>query len=229
MLFFGNGTLKYPNLMKILQCFHIVFPRFENKFGEKSTITVLELLPEKIARVATMVGCKSGNLPFTYLGLPIGAKRKDSVNRGHLTLANRTGQFRPSCVKHCAYFKVVVDSEQKRQHREGRVVALHGPFGSIGRETRNSTQKGLGDRSRAFKVLWKIAIMPGGFLLQREIHGNVISRSWKDIWVGNCTLADRFPRITALDIAYRGRKMVSGFAVAGEERFDMVVSRRGSL
>ncbi|RVX16130.1 hypothetical protein CK203_014543 [Vitis vinifera] len=127
---------------------------------------------EEVDRAAAVFGCKVGNLPTNYLGLPLGASHK-------------------SCR--------VWDGESETQigkNSKGVLVGRYGgkkedPLGEMGggwttREVRESYGTGL----------WK-DIRKGWeeFFLRTRIHiGNGgQTRFWWDMWVGDSKLKDLFP------------------------------------
>ncbi|KAJ9564765.1 hypothetical protein OSB04_000731 [Centaurea solstitialis] len=72
-IFFGKWCLRnLKNLLKILECFRLISGLQINL--RKSKIYGVGVVDEEVQGWARGVGCEGGNLPFTYLGLPVGAR-----------------------------------------------------------------------------------------------------------------------------------------------------------
>ncbi|KAJ9548768.1 hypothetical protein OSB04_021311 [Centaurea solstitialis] len=75
VVFFGEwGSENIVNLIKLLKCFHDVSGLKINI--NKCNIFGIGVPDEEVLGWARVVGCGSGSLPFTYLGLPVGASMK---------------------------------------------------------------------------------------------------------------------------------------------------------
>ncbi|KAJ9543996.1 LOW QUALITY PROTEIN: hypothetical protein OSB04_023703 [Centaurea solstitialis] len=87
------------------------------------------------------------------------------------------------------------DLERKRKHRGrtwwSRYMELL---------TRNSTREGTWGKIAGIQSALENSNLCLDGLLQRRFEGGRNIMFWKDTWVGNCTLADRFRRIAALDV-----------------------------
>ncbi|KAJ9564272.1 hypothetical protein OSB04_000238 [Centaurea solstitialis] len=74
-IFFGKwskGNLK--NLLKILECFRLVSGLKINL--RKSKLFGVGIVESEVRSWANEIGCEGGSLPFTYLGLPVGASMR---------------------------------------------------------------------------------------------------------------------------------------------------------
>ncbi|XP_071708379.1 uncharacterized protein [Rutidosis leptorrhynchoides] len=70
-IFIGEWSrLNICNLMKLLECFEKVLGLKVNY--HKSSISGMGVIKEEVERMAKRVNCKIGELPFNYLGIPIG-------------------------------------------------------------------------------------------------------------------------------------------------------------
>lgn len=75
VVFFGKWSLgNLKNLLKILSCFQLL-SGLKINVG-KSKIFGLGVREEEVQAWARCVGCGWGVLPFTYLGLPVGASMR---------------------------------------------------------------------------------------------------------------------------------------------------------
>ncbi|KAJ9561074.1 hypothetical protein OSB04_006234 [Centaurea solstitialis] len=70
IIFFGEWELgNFLNLLKILECFHLVSGLKINL--QKSKLFGVGVKLDEVQNWASRLGCGSGNLPFVYLGLPV--------------------------------------------------------------------------------------------------------------------------------------------------------------
>lgn len=68
-LIFGDAKVEQVSHMSL------ILTVFEAASGRKSQLFTVNIVPN-IQRLAGSLGCELGNLPTTYLGLPLGAKNK---------------------------------------------------------------------------------------------------------------------------------------------------------
>ncbi|XP_076945693.1 uncharacterized protein LOC143616874 [Bidens hawaiensis] len=64
----------FLNLCRILRIFSLILGLWVNL--SKSSVLGIEVEDQEVARMAALFNCKLGSLPFTYLGLPVGANMK---------------------------------------------------------------------------------------------------------------------------------------------------------
>ena len=77
--FIGEWSdLNLVNLNRILRCFHVASGLKVNL--NKSRVFGAGVEEHEISEMAGILGCDVGKLPFTYLGLPIGANMRLSKN-----------------------------------------------------------------------------------------------------------------------------------------------------
>ncbi|KAJ9535792.1 hypothetical protein OSB04_un001049 [Centaurea solstitialis] len=75
VVFFGKwNTANFRNLLKILECFQKLSGLKINV--RKSKLYGLGVAEEEVRSWASSAGCGFGNIPFMYLGLPVGASMK---------------------------------------------------------------------------------------------------------------------------------------------------------
>ncbi|KAJ9558233.1 hypothetical protein OSB04_012847 [Centaurea solstitialis] len=75
VIFFGEwGAENIVNLVKLLKCFHAVSGLKVNI--DKCSIFGVGVPEVEVVDWAKVIGCSSGLLPFTYLGLPVGVSMK---------------------------------------------------------------------------------------------------------------------------------------------------------
>lgn len=60
------------NLVSILRCFHLAYGLKVN--FNKSKLLGIGINSEEVSVMARRMNCKDDSLPFSYLGLPVGAK-----------------------------------------------------------------------------------------------------------------------------------------------------------
>ncbi|KAJ9558860.1 LOW QUALITY PROTEIN: hypothetical protein OSB04_013474 [Centaurea solstitialis] len=78
-IFFAKWSLRnIRNLIKILDCFHAISGLKINM--RKSKIFGLGVQEEEVHSWAMGVGCVGGSLPFSYLGIPVGASMSKKLN-----------------------------------------------------------------------------------------------------------------------------------------------------
>lgn len=74
-LFVGEWSKENIKILaRILRCFHVVYGLKVN--FSKSKVFCVGADPKEVAIWATPIGCKTDELPLTYLGVPVGANMK---------------------------------------------------------------------------------------------------------------------------------------------------------
>ena len=79
-------------------------------------------------------------------------------------------------------------------------MALHGPSGNLGMEARISYRNGTWTTIAGIQSALHNSNLVLDDLFLRNFDGGRNIRFWRDKWVGNCTLEERYPRIAALDM-----------------------------
>ncbi|KAJ9557764.1 hypothetical protein OSB04_012378 [Centaurea solstitialis] len=198
-------------------CFHLASGLRIN--WEKSTLTGIGVPPTDLSYMAAKVGCKGGKLPFIYLGFPIGDNMRkkaswsplfkkfdgriawvdwekvlNSRDKGGLGIGSLRAQNIALLAKWWWRFKTEDDTLWKSV-----IVSIHGSSGQLGTTLSDWTRRG----TWGYIATLQDSVMDSNIhldsLFQRHLEGGRNIRFWLDIWVGNNTLADRFPRLAALD------------------------------
>nr|KAJ0200215.1 hypothetical protein LSAT_V11C600306310 [Lactuca sativa] len=74
VLFVGDCSLSnFKNLSRILKCFHVVSGLNVN--FHKSKVYGIGIENSDVVSCANIMGCEAANLPFVYLGVPVGANK----------------------------------------------------------------------------------------------------------------------------------------------------------
>ncbi|XP_071712584.1 uncharacterized protein [Rutidosis leptorrhynchoides] len=78
-IFFGKWDVNnLRSLMNLLKCFELTSGLKVNY--HKSNLFGVGVEPHEVEDMARLFGCNIGTFPFTYLGLPIGAKMNKEAN-----------------------------------------------------------------------------------------------------------------------------------------------------
>ncbi|KAJ9556808.1 hypothetical protein OSB04_011422 [Centaurea solstitialis] len=266
------------NVLMVLRCFHLASGLRIN--WEKSTLFGVGVSIAEISRLAGRFGCKSGKLPFHYLGFPIGAdmSKKESWDSlykkfesrlsiwkermlsigGRLTLCKAVlgslGVYLFSLYKvpvgvlkdleklrsrffwgfssnqrklvWVSWDKVLTAKEKGgigigslraqnisllakwwwRFKTEGNstwkavIVSIHGDSGQLGEEKMNLRWKGTWGKIATLQCDLNSCNNHLNSLFTRHFENGANIRFWTDIWDGSKSLAERFPRIAALDV-----------------------------
>ncbi|GJQ97241.1 putative RNA-directed DNA polymerase, eukaryota, reverse transcriptase zinc-binding domain protein [Tanacetum coccineum] len=185
-------------LKNIIRVFHIFYLASGLKINiHKSNIYGIGVNDEDVSSMAHNVGCISGDLPFTYLGLPIGSNMNS-----------------------IASWKMVIDRFQSRLSSwkanllsfGGRLTLIKSVLGSLGIyyfSIYRAPQTVLHDLERIrSNFFWVVKVIKafhgqeGGF----DSYGCKFKgcgsriRFWKDIWLGETPLCSRYNRLYRLDI-----------------------------
>ncbi|KAJ9551779.1 LOW QUALITY PROTEIN: hypothetical protein OSB04_015824 [Centaurea solstitialis] len=278
-LFLGEWSKRnLRNILKILQCFYRASGLRVN--WRKSAIHGIGVPSIEINEVANSLGCKVGNLPFTYLGIPIGDRMKKKrawktlfdkfrnklsnwkakilSSGGRLTLCKTVlgslGTYlfslfkAPSGVlkelerlrrkffwgmsdgiKKIPWIRwdVVLNSKAKGgldigslsaqnvamlakwwwrfKNEESalwrRVIcAFHGAFGKLGLASEGNNCRSTWGTIAKLGKEFDSANLDFDSLCRKKLGNGEKTRFWHDRWIGNYTLANKFPRLFALDI-----------------------------
>ncbi|KAJ9557412.1 hypothetical protein OSB04_012026 [Centaurea solstitialis] len=97
-------------------------------------------------------------------------------------------------------------NSQQRFHSEGDalwkkvIVALHGPTGTLGDVRRGSSRAGTWANIANLQKDLNLYNLHLDSLIQRPFNSGVNVNFWQDTWVDSGPLAQKFPRLAALDV-----------------------------
>nr|GEY35989.1 RNA-directed DNA polymerase, eukaryota, reverse transcriptase zinc-binding domain protein [Tanacetum cinerariifolium] len=191
----------------VMESLHVSFQRLVNRVNvHKSSIYGVCVRQADVQHMAENFGCISNNLPFTYLGVKVGAnmmwlnlwsdvvkkvsnklsnwKAKTLSIEGRLTLLKSIWKFLASSSS--LWIKVI-----KSIH--GNSVALNNPYSS---RLKNSTWIGILKAINKLKVK-RVDLM--GFCKIVIGNGNT-TRFWHDIWYGDICFKEKFKRLFNLEL-----------------------------
>ncbi|GJS28095.1 putative RNA-directed DNA polymerase, eukaryota, reverse transcriptase zinc-binding domain protein [Tanacetum coccineum] len=183
------------NLMNVLKCFEEVAGLKINL--NKSKIYSVGVERGELDIMAHFMRCSVGEVPFTYLGLPVG------VNMRRVSAWNEVIE---------RFKSRLCEWKAKAMSFGGRLTLVKSVLGSlplyyfsmfcvpVGVEGR-SRLKGGGVWSDIVRVGKELKNMEGGFLGQfiRVIGDGLSTSFWADKWVGDVKLSERFPRLFHLE------------------------------
>ncbi|GKD51601.1 reverse transcriptase domain, reverse transcriptase zinc-binding domain protein [Tanacetum coccineum] len=205
-IFFGEWNKdNAKSLMCILKCFEEVSGLRVNYY--KSKLYGIGVKDRDLSDMARWMGCGVGEFPFTYLGLPIGERKKLSWVKWESLIASfglgglNIGSLR---AKNLA----LLGKWWWRFKNEGgdlwvRVIkSIHGASGGL-EEYRTDGVEGMGwgvwrDIVRVGRDIEGLGIEFYSSCVGVLGDGNDIG-FWDDIWVDNRRLSDRFSRLYHLD------------------------------
>ncbi|GJT94912.1 hypothetical protein Tco_1090430 [Tanacetum coccineum] len=172
------------NIIRILQFFNLAL---EIKINiSKSHVYGIGVSTIDSENMARDTGCSSGNIPFSYLGLPIGSNMNLLISWNHLI-----DRF---CAKLSAWKAnfLSIDSLWVRV-----IKAIHGDEASFELEGCNSS--GIcSSIISSYSTLHARDIIPSSSLCRKAGDGMSI-RFWKDNWDENVPLCSRYNRLYHLD------------------------------
>ncbi|KAJ9539609.1 hypothetical protein OSB04_026115 [Centaurea solstitialis] len=202
-IFFVKWSLRnLRNLIKILDCFHAISGLKINM--RKSKIYGVGVQEAEVEDWARGVGCVGGALPFSYLGLPVGAvmSRKSYWRPVIEKVKSRLVSWKARMISfggRLTLVKSVLDGGSFW----GRIIrSIYGDEGGLG--LRESEIRGGGCS------VWKNIVRVGGLLdgmglefsnsFRKIVGDGSETRFWKDRWLGDRPLEVDFPRISRLEV-----------------------------
>ncbi|GKB69914.1 putative RNA-directed DNA polymerase [Tanacetum coccineum] len=211
-IYFGEWDKENAkNLMCILKCFERVSGLKVNL--NKSRLYGVGVNSDEVVNMARWMQCSVGDFPFTYLGLPIGeCMRRESAWRVVVE------KFRKRLCSLRAKNWALVGKWWWRFRLESGaywVRVIKSIYGINGGLDENGVLRELGG-SGVWRDIVKVSI---GF--SKKV-GNVGDTSfWKDGWIGNVRLCDKFPRLCHLDRCKEARVIDRGEWSEGVWRWEM--------
>ncbi|GKB02780.1 putative RNA-directed DNA polymerase, eukaryota, reverse transcriptase zinc-binding domain protein [Tanacetum coccineum] len=181
----GNGLISdLENIIRVLHVFYLASGLKINI--HKSNIYGIRVNEDEVYNMASNAGCIAGNIPFNYLGLPIGSNMKSITSWKMLIdrFRSRLSTWKASLLSIGGRVKVV--------------KAFHGHEG------------GFDNNGYSFKGTWANIVGSLNFLHSKGIILNnsyrfnagcgTRIRFWNDIWVGEAPLYIRYNRLYRLDL-----------------------------
>nr|XP_043638149.1 uncharacterized protein LOC122609157 [Erigeron canadensis] len=170
----------------------------------KSSMFGIGVPKTEVASVTERMRCKPETLPFSYLGVPIGASMSRIKNWSViLALASKEvgglgiGSLHALNLTWLCFTNGDGELSSNDALWVKVIIAIHG------HECLNSfSQKGRGlwaSICSDFIEVHALHSVPASVIIRRLGNGNSVS-FWRDLWVGNEALSGKFPRLYALEL-----------------------------
>nr|GEV98145.1 putative RNA-directed DNA polymerase, eukaryota, reverse transcriptase zinc-binding domain protein [Tanacetum cinerariifolium] len=182
VMFIGKWSLENVNaLMIMLHCFFLASGLKINV--QKSSLSGIGVLPSTVHNMATMFGCSASNLPFSYLGVKMGAnmKRTSSWDAVINKVTTKLSSWKA-----------------KTLSAGGRLTLVKSMLGAIPTYYMSLFKVPMG-------VLNRLESLQNSFFLGADIGDKKITwvawlRFWIDKWYGEIPFKDKFNRCFNLEL-----------------------------